>query len=99
VLQFYVCFLHIYPLCGQLLFPRLATSSNCAILSQAGLFEVPATYLGSLAYFLARDLMLPNGYSLKKLMLNGGSRVCNMLSLVLYPKHVYLASLTLTAEY
>jgi hypothetical protein len=32
-------------------------------------------------------------------MLNGGSRVCTPLSLVLYPKHVYFASLTLIAEY
>jgi hypothetical protein len=54
VLQFYVCFLHIYPSCGQLLFPCLATSSSYVILSQAGLLEVPATYLGSLGYFLAR---------------------------------------------
>jgi hypothetical protein len=29
----------------------------------------------------------------------GGSRVCNLLNLVLYPKHVYFASLMLTAEY
>jgi phosphate starvation-inducible membrane PsiE len=40
-----------------------------------------------------------NGYSSEKLMLNGASRVCSMLSLVLCPKHVYFASLTLTAEY
>jgi hypothetical protein len=32
-------------------------------------------------------------------MLNGGSRVCNLFSLVLYPKSVYFASLTLTIEY
>jgi hypothetical protein len=32
-------------------------------------------------------------------MLNGGSRVCILLSLVLYPKRVYFASLTLTTEY
>jgi hypothetical protein len=42
---------------------------------------------------------LLNGCSLEKLMLNGGSRVCSLLSLVLYPKHVYFASPTLTAEY
>jgi hypothetical protein len=35
----------------------------------------------------------------KKLMLNGGSRVYNLLSLVMYPKCVYFASLTLTSEY
>jgi hypothetical protein len=34
-------------------------------------------------------------------MLNGGrgSRVCSLLSLVLYPKRVYFASLMLTAKY
>jgi hypothetical protein len=67
--------------------------------SQAGLLEVPATYLGSLGSFLARSLVLPNGCSSKKLMLNGRSRVCSLLSLVLYPKRVYFASLTLTVEY
>jgi hypothetical protein len=36
---------------------------------------------------------------LEKLMLNGWSRVCSLLSLILYPKHVYFASLTLTTEY
>jgi hypothetical protein len=57
------------------------------------------TNLGSLGYFLAWGLVLPNGCSSKMLMLNGGggSRVCNLLSL--YPKHVYFASLTLTVEY
>jgi hypothetical protein len=56
------------------------------------------TYLGPLGYFLARCLVLPNDYSLEKLMLNGGggSRV---RSLVLYSKRVYFASLTLIAEY
>jgi hypothetical protein len=32
-------------------------------------------------------------------MLNGGSRVCSLLSLILYPKRVYFASPTLTVEY
>jgi hypothetical protein len=32
-------------------------------------------------------------------MLNRGSRVCSLLSLVMYPKHVYFASLMLTAAY
>jgi hypothetical protein len=57
------------------------------------------TYLGSLGYYLARSLVLPNGYSSEKLMLYEGSRVCNLLSLILYPKHVYFASWTLTVEY
>jgi hypothetical protein len=43
--------------------------------------------------------VLPNDCSSEKLMLNGGSKVCSLLSLVLYPKHVYFASLTLTTEY
>jgi hypothetical protein len=64
-----------------------------------GLFEVPATYLGSIGYFLARGPVLPNGCSLEKLMLNREFRVCIILSLVLYPKHVYFPPLALTAEY
>jgi hypothetical protein len=76
VLQFYVYFLHVYPSCGQLLFPCLATSSTCAILSQAGLLEVPTTYMVSLGYFLARGPVLPNGCSLKKVMLNRGGPEC-----------------------
>jgi hypothetical protein len=64
-----------------------------------GLIEVHVTYLRSLGYFLARDPVLPNGCSLKKLMLHGGSRVCSLLNLVLYLKRVYFVSLTLTTEY
>jgi hypothetical protein len=63
---------------------------------QEGLLKVPVTYLGSLGYFLARGPVLLNGCPSGKLMLNRGFRVCNLLSLVLYPKHVYFASLTLT---
>jgi hypothetical protein len=36
---------------------------------------------------------------LKKVNANGGSKVCSLLSLVLYPKGVHFASLTLAAEY
>jgi hypothetical protein len=36
---------------------------------------------------------------LRKAKANGGSRVCSLLSLVVYPKHVHFASLTLAAEY
>jgi hypothetical protein len=57
------------------------------------------TNLGSLDYFLGWGLVLSNGYSSEKLMLNEGFRVCIMLSLVLYPKRAYFVSLTLTAEY
>jgi hypothetical protein len=37
-----------------------------------GLVEVPATYLGSIGYFLAQGPVLLNGCSSKKLMLMGG---------------------------
>jgi hypothetical protein len=57
------------------------------------------TYLGSLGYFLARGPELSNDCSSEKLMLYGGSRVCSLLRLVLYPKRVYFASLTLMIEY
>jgi hypothetical protein len=81
-------------------FPYLTASLSCAILSQANPLEVPATYLGSLGYFLARGPVLPNGCSSEKLMLKGGgSTVCNLVSPVLYPKHVYFDSLTLTSQY
>jgi hypothetical protein len=73
--------------------------SSCAIQSQMGLLEVPAAYLGSLDYFLARGLLLLNGCSSKRLMLTGGSKVCSLLSLVPYPKHVHFASLMLSAKY
>jgi hypothetical protein len=41
-------------------------------MSQAGLLEVPAAYLGSLGYFLARGLLLLNVCSSERLMLTGG---------------------------
>jgi hypothetical protein len=97
--NFMSIFLHAYPLCVQLLFPCLTTSLSFAMLSQAGLLEVHVTYLGSLGYFFTRGPVLSNDCSLEKLMLNRGSRVCSLLSLVLYPNCVYFASLTLTAEY
>jgi hypothetical protein len=99
VLQFYVYFCVVLPSCGQSLSLCPASSSSCAILSQAGLLDVLATNLGSLDYFLAWGPVLLNGCSMEKLMLNGGFRVCSLLSLVLYPKHVYFVSLTLTTEY
>jgi hypothetical protein len=87
--------------CGQLLSLCPASRFSCAILSPTGLLELHATNLGSLSYFLACGLVLPNRCSSKKLILNGEFRVCSLLSLVLYPKCVYFASLTLTltAEY
>jgi hypothetical protein len=91
VFQFYV--LHIYPSCGQLIFPCLTSSSSCAFLSLVGLLEVSTTYLGSLDYFLA--LVLLNECSSEKLMLTEG-KVYSLLSLVPYPKRVHFASLTLS---
>jgi hypothetical protein len=76
-----------------------ASSSSCTILSHGGLIEVHTTNLGSFSYFLARGPLLLNGCPSKKLILNGGSRVCSLLRLVMYPKRVYFASLTLTTEY
>jgi hypothetical protein len=71
--------------CGQLLSLCLASSLSCAILSHMGLLEVPATYLGSLGYFLARGPVLQNGCSSEKLMRNGGSRVCSLLKPTFVP--------------
>jgi hypothetical protein len=59
----------------------------------------PATNQGFLSYFLSWGPVLLNGSFSEKLMLNGGSRVCGLLSLVIYLKCVYFSSLTLTAEY
>jgi hypothetical protein len=75
VLQFCL-FLRIYPSCGKLPFSCLAFSSSCAILSQAGLLEVPAAYRGSLGYFLARSLLLLNDCSSERLMLTEGGAEC-----------------------
>jgi hypothetical protein len=44
VLQFYVCFCAFIPHVVSDLFLCLAFSSSCAILSQAGLFEVLVAY-------------------------------------------------------
>jgi hypothetical protein len=78
------------PSCGQSLSICPASSLSCAILSQVDLHEVPATNLGSLGYILAWGPVLLNDCSSKKLMLNGGYRVCSLLSLILYPKRVTL---------
>jgi hypothetical protein len=44
MLQFYVCFYAFIPHVVSYLFSCLAFSSSCAILSQAGLLEVPVAY-------------------------------------------------------
>jgi hypothetical protein len=102
VLQFYVYFCVFLPSCGQFLSLCSTSSLSCVILSQAGPLEVSVTYLGSLGYFLARGPVLLNDCSSEKLMLNGRwgrFRVCILLSLIMYPKRVYFASLTPTTEY
>jgi hypothetical protein len=63
VLQFYVCFYAFIPHVVSYLFPCLAFSSSCAILSQTGLLEVLTVYQGSLGYFLVWSLLLLNGCS------------------------------------
>jgi hypothetical protein len=73
VLQFYARFYTFNPHVFSYLFSCLAFSSSYAILSQTGLLEVPAAYQRSLAYFLARSLMLLNDCSSERLMLTGGS--------------------------
>jgi hypothetical protein len=71
VLQFFVCFCIVLPSCGQLLFLCPDSYPSCATLSQAGLLEVPTSYLGSFGYFLARGPVLSNGYPSEKQMLMG----------------------------
>jgi hypothetical protein len=72
----FMSILHIYPSCGQVLFPCLPFGLSCAILLLAGLLEVPATYLGSLGYFLAQEPVLLNGCPSEKPMLMGGGPEC-----------------------
>jgi hypothetical protein len=57
------------------------------------------TYLGSLCYFPTWVPVLPNGRSSERLLLMGGSNVCSMLILVMYPKHAHFTSRTLLANY
>jgi hypothetical protein len=76
VLQFYVYFYVFLISCGQSLSLYPTSNSSCAILSQAGLLEVPMTNLMSLCYFLTWGPVLPNGCSSKELMLNGGGPEC-----------------------
>jgi hypothetical protein len=64
-----------------LFFPCPILGSCCAILSQVGLPEVPATYLGSLCYILAQGLLLLNGYPSERLILKGGGGPKSMTSL------------------
>jgi hypothetical protein len=43
--------------------------------------------------------VLLNDCPMEKLMLMGRSKMCSLLSLVLYLKHVHFASLKLSVEY
>jgi hypothetical protein len=52
VLQFYVCFCAFISHVVSYLFPCLTFGLSCAILSQAGLLEVPTAYMGPLIIFL-----------------------------------------------
>jgi hypothetical protein len=63
------------------------------------LLEVPALCLGSHDFSLVQGFVLLVGRPMEWLVLRGGSRVRNLLSLVMYPKRVHFASLTLSANY
>jgi hypothetical protein len=56
-------------------------------------------YLGSLDYFLAWGSHVAEWQLLGKDKANGGTGVCNLLSLVMYPKRTHFTSLTLSAKY
>jgi hypothetical protein len=79
MLQFYVSFTYL-SLMSSVTFPCLSSSLSCAILSQADLLEIPATYLGSIGYFLARGPVLLNEYSSEKLMLTRGLECTSYLA-------------------
>jgi hypothetical protein len=95
MLQFYVYFCIFLTLMWSVAFLCLTSVT----LSQADLLEVPESYLGSLGYFPTRGPVLPDGHPLAMLLLMGGSDMCSLLSLVLYPKHAHSTSRTLTADY
>jgi hypothetical protein len=63
--------LRVLTLMWSVAFLCFASCSSCATLSQAGLFEVPVTYLGSLGYFPAWGPVLPYGRPSKRLLLKG----------------------------
>jgi hypothetical protein len=71
VLQFYVYFAHLSLMWSVIFFHVSSFSLSGAILSQAGLLEVPGAYQGSLGYFLAQSLLLLNGCSVDR-QLTGG---------------------------
>jgi hypothetical protein len=65
-------FLHFLTLMWSIVFLCLASCLSYATLSQAGMFEVPVTYLGFLGYFVAWGPVLPDGHPSKRLLLMGG---------------------------
>jgi hypothetical protein len=65
-------FLHLLTLMWSIAFLYLASCPSYVTLSQAGLFELPVTYLGSLGYFSTWGLVLLDGCPLKRLLLMGG---------------------------
>jgi hypothetical protein len=83
---------------GSFYFPCFVLGSRCAIMSWTGLLEVPALCLGVVISPLVRvpcSWMVAPGNSWCQ---GGGSRVRSMLSLVMYPKCVHIASLMLLAN-
>jgi hypothetical protein len=61
MLRFYVCFCIFLTLMWYVAFLCLSSCLCYATLLQAGLLEVPVTYLGSLSYFSSWGNMLPDG--------------------------------------
>jgi hypothetical protein len=101
MLQFYVCFCIFLTLMWYVAFLCLTSCPSYATLSQVSLLEVLVTYLGSLGYFPAWGPVLPDGHPSERLLLTGvgGSGMCNLLSLVIYPKCAHSTSRTLPADY
>jgi hypothetical protein len=65
-------FLHFLTLMWSVAFLCLASCLSYAVLSHAGLSEVPVTYLGSLGYFPAWGPELPDGRPSESLLVVGG---------------------------
>jgi hypothetical protein len=64
-----------------------------------GLLEVHAFYLGHLVIFFCLGSHVAEWLPLEKANANGESKVCSLLSMVPYLKHVHFAYLKLSAEY
>jgi hypothetical protein len=92
-------FLHFLTLMWYVGFHCFATCPSCATLSQVGLFELPVTYMGFIGHFFCLGSRVAKWPPLRKSIANGGSGMCSLLSLILYPKHAHSTSLTLSADY